>query len=141
KHQFRTVVVILTDVFERVDIRRPAHCKYLSRPWLGVGAGIVDGHLILKGINSRTSESLGEFELFRVRRAARVEPELLVQADCLDHKRVAFPMTDRMAVVGRIEVRGMRASIHIDDAVRVWTAHVEDVDALQIGNVYEFSAV
>src|SRR5262245_47339556 len=78
QHQFRAVIVILTNVFEWIHIRRPSHGEYLRRPGLGVGAGIVDRRLILQGIHIRSREALGELELFRVRRATRVDPELLV---------------------------------------------------------------
>src|SRR5215510_10582737 len=46
-----------------------------------------------------------------------------------------------MAVVRGIEVLGMRASVHVDGAERVWSADVEDVNTFRLRHVHEFHAV
>src|ERR1041384_1257971 len=66
-----------------------------------------------------------------MRRAAAVEPELVVVADGIDDERVPFPVAYRMSVPRREEMPGigMLAAVHVDDAMCAGiTELVEDVD-------------
>src|SRR5262245_39280427 len=46
-----------------------------------------------------------------------------------------------MAIKRRCEIRRMRTAVHVDRAIRVWTADVEDEDALQLGELRHLDAV
>ena len=46
-----------------------------------------------------------------------------------------------MTVIGRVQRFGMRAAVHVNRSVSVRPADVEDVDALQIGELDELDAV
>src|SRR2546428_20168 len=85
------MIVVLADVFERIGVRRPPHRKHAGRPGLRVGARIIDGCLILKSVHIRTSKAFGEFQLFRMRSPACIDPKLFIQTDGLHDKRVAIP--------------------------------------------------
>src|SRR5690606_9811030 len=67
-----------------------------------------------------------------VRIALPVNPEPLVEADGVDHQRVAFPVPDRVAEVARVEElrRRMRPPVHVDLAPWPGRAARQDEDAL-----------
>ena len=75
------------------------------------------------------------------RRSAAIHPEAFVVADGVDDQRVAFPPADGVAVEGRIEIRRMRAAVHVDRPVRVRAADVEDENALNLRQLDELDAV
>src|SRR5262245_56428194 len=50
-------------------------------------------------------------------------------------------MADRMTVICRLEICGMRAAIHVDNSIRIGPTHVQNVNALQIRNVDEFGSI
>src|SRR5687768_7741445 len=141
EHHLGSLVVLLTDVFEQLGVRPPAQVEYVRRPRLRVGAGVVDRHLILHLVHVGPREPLRELELRRMRCAAGIDPELLVQAARFDDEGVAVPFADRVPVVARRQILGEVAAIEVDRPVRVRTAVVHDVHALQLGDVDELGAV
>src|SRR4029450_12730592 len=46
--------------------------------------------------------------------AAEIEPELVVEADGVDHQRVAFPPTDRVTIPGVVRIFRVLAAVHED---------------------------
>src|SRR5215472_15724362 len=46
--------------------------------------------------------------------AGKIEPEQIVEANRIDHKRIALPVADGVAVPGGVRVFGMLAAIHED---------------------------
>ena len=60
---------------------------------------------------------LDHVELLGVRRAAVIEPPLVVEADGIDHERVAFPPADRVAGPRGNQILRVLPAIHVDDAV------------------------
>src|SRR5882672_10193937 len=110
-------------------------------PFAGVGTGIVDRDLVVDGLGVEAREALDRVHLGRVRQAAAVEPEALVEADAVDEEGVALPLARRVAVVARAQFLRMRAAVHVDDAEGVRPADVEDVEALDLGQLDELDAV
>src|SRR5262245_9620753 len=53
-------------------------------------------------------------ELLGVRMASEIEPELVVEADGVDHQRVAFPPTDRVTIPGGVRIFRVLAAVHED---------------------------
>jgi ABC-type transport system involved in cytochrome bd biosynthesis fused ATPase/permease subunit len=110
-------------------------------PLRRIGAGIVDRDLVADRLGIFAREPLDRVQLARVRHAAAIHPEALVEPHAVDDERVAFPMADRVAVVTRLEILQMLASVHVDGAKRVRAADIEDEDALDLGQVHELDAV
>src|SRR5262245_61783484 len=61
QHQFGTMVVVLANVFEWVDVGSPSHREYLRAPWGRVCAWIIDRRLILQRVHIGPREAFGEF--------------------------------------------------------------------------------
>ena len=74
-------------------------------------------------------------------RTSPVEPEAFVEPNGVDDQRVPLPPADGMAVVGRREIRRVRPAIRVDGPVGVWATDVEDVDALQLGELDDLDTV
>ena len=72
---------------------------------------------------------------------AAIDPEALVEADRIDHQRVALPPADRVAVVGRRQILGVLAAVHVDRAEGMRAADVEDVGHLLVRELDEFGSV
>src|SRR5262249_45824491 len=68
-------------------------------------------------------------------------PEVFAETSGVDNQRVLFPMPDGMPVGRRIEFLRMRPAIHKNNAKRVGTAYIEDIHALQIGQIHELDAI
>src|SRR5262245_44961295 len=92
-HRLRRDVVLLTDVLEQRESFLPAE-RIAARPRSGVGAGIVDRDFVVERVEVRAREALGEMQPRRMWQAVAVHPDLLAEADRVDHQRVAFPATD-----------------------------------------------
>src|SRR2546430_2225687 len=70
-----------------------------------------------------------------LRRGIRAgHPLLLVESDCIDDQRVAFPVPDGMTEKCRSQIvtRGMRTAIHVDHAPGVRACNVEDENTLEL---------
>src|SRR5215471_15472798 len=96
-HRLRRPVVVLADVLEEFSARAPPQ-KESSGPRRGIGAGIVDGYLVLQRVEVGSREALDEVQLLGVGRALAIHPELRVEAHRVDDERVALPAADRMSV-------------------------------------------
>ena len=91
---------------------------------------------------SGTREPFGELQLVGMRCSPGVHPEFFIQSDGFDDERIAFPVADGVPVIRRAEIFRVLAAVHVDDAIRIRPAHVEDVDAFQIlFHIHELSAV
>src|SRR5689334_5532865 len=94
------LVVLRADVFHELDVLTHAARGELQLHDSRVRARVVDGELVDERSEVRAREPLDGMELLGVRRAAAVEPELVVVADGIDDERVAFPTTDGVTVPG-----------------------------------------
>src|SRR5690606_1881318 len=139
-HQLVSVVCLLADVLEELRALIPRELE-VARPWRGIGARIVDGDGVIHQPLVEAREALHRMQLLGVRQAAPIEPEPFVEAGAVDDERVAFPPADRVAVIARREVIGVRTPVHVDRAERVRTADIEDVDSLLLGQIDELDAV
>src|SRR5258708_27775403 len=63
---------------------------------------IVQRDDVLELVRPDLLDALGGADFIAVRRAGGVDEGLVVEADGLDHQRVALPMTDRVTVVIRV---------------------------------------
>src|SRR5262245_26823022 len=88
------LIVLRADVFHKFDILTHAARGELELYGFRVRAGIVDREVVDQRAEIGPREPLDGVELLRVRRAAAVEPELVVVADSVDDERVTFPTTD-----------------------------------------------
>src|SRR5262245_59826866 len=95
------LVVLRADVFHELDILSHAARGELQLYRFRVRAGIIEREVVDERPEIRAREPLDGVELLRVRRAATVEPELVVVADRVDDERVAFPTTDGVAIPAR----------------------------------------
>ena len=84
------------------NIGVPVHRKRLR-----IGAGIVDGRRVIQMPQIPPREALNDVQLFRVRMAGEVKPELVVKSHAVDHQGVAVPMPDGIAIPGRIRIGGV----------------------------------
>src|SRR3989442_11170748 len=96
------LVVLEADEFHQVaDARRLVRTEQaadeVQLDRLGERAGIFDREVVLDAAPARARPALDRVELLGVRCAAAGEPELVVVADGVNHPRVAFPGSNRMA--------------------------------------------
>ena len=92
-------------------------------------AGIFEDDVIEERAVVRARVALDDVELLGVRRAAAIEPELVVEADRIDDERVAFPVTDRVSEPRGNKTLRVLAAVHADDTVSaVIHQLVQDVD-------------
>src|SRR5215469_11340327 len=81
--------------------------------------GIIDGSLPGERIPF-ASQALDDMHVFGVEIAAHlIEVGRAIEADGVDHQRVAFPMADALAVVGSVQIveRSVLAPVSWDDAI------------------------
>src|SRR5207247_11063396 len=71
--------IVLAKILRHVLARHPPQCPPCG-PLSRVGAGILDGHVVLECIEIGPPEPLDEMKLFSVRDATVCEPEPLVEA-------------------------------------------------------------
>src|SRR5262245_64756273 len=76
-----------------------------------------------------------------MRQPRPVDPEVFAETFGVDNQRVLFPMPDGMPIRGGIEFLRMRPAIHKNNSKRVRTAYIEDIHALQIGEMQEIHAI
>ncbi len=81
-----------------------AHRRKRFRVRAGIVDGDFDGHV--PEIGSR-APALNRVELFRMRVAQIIRPELIVKSDRIDHQRIFIPVTDGVPVPGRVGIFGM----------------------------------
>src|SRR6266849_5934399 len=112
------LIVLLTDVFHQLFVRTEAGGER-HRKRSGVRAWIVDRHFVLQMSEVGARVAFDGVQLFRVRMAAEIEPELVVEADCVDHQCVALPATDGMSVPRGVGIVGMFAAVDEDLAIAV----------------------
>jgi hypothetical protein len=139
-HQRAREIVFLADVFEQFHAGLHEQ-EETTGPRRGVGAGIVNRDLVFDRIRIGASETLAEMKLVGRGEAIAVEPEALVETDRVDDERIAFPMADRMPVIGRNKLLRVWAAIHEDSSERVWTADIENEDSFFDGILHEFYTV
>ena len=139
-HKLGTVVVLLADVFEQLRTRGPLHRKTCG-PGFCVSTGIIDCDFILKGREVDPSQSFDQMKPVRMRQRVAVHPHTLVEADRINHERIAFPMTDGMSVIARRQVRRMWSSVHVDSVESMRPANIHNEDALLFRHVEDFKAV
>ena len=120
------LVVLLADVFHQLVAGRlqPRHERDRPRP--RVRAGVVNRDLVLEPAHVEPRPALDRVQSLGVRRAIVIEPELVVEADRVDHQRVLLERTDRVAEPGRVELGRVLAAIHEDLPVAVNVPFVED---------------
>jgi hypothetical protein len=92
-------------------------------------AGIVQREVVRHRPVAVARPSLDGVHLLGVRRAAAVHPELVVEADGVDHQRVLLPPPDRVAPPRGNQIVGMRPAVHenVPDAAGV-AVLMHDVD-------------
>src|SRR5258708_32398629 len=78
------------------------------RPWFIIRVRIVALDVHFKHV-AAVSElpALDAVQLFAVRGAIVIDESLVIEANCVDHERVAFIMADRFAIPGRLWSRRM----------------------------------
>src|SRR5580704_3295982 len=130
-HECGGIVGFLADVLEQLGPRFPAQIE-IALPRRGVGAGVVNGHLVLDRVRIGAREAFEGPESLCVGVSAPVDPEALVETRGVDDQRVAFPPADGVAVETGLEILRMRPTVRVDGPVRVGSPDVEDVDALDL---------
>src|SRR5439155_1391708 len=109
------LIVLLADVFHDLVAGRLQPRRERDGERLRVIHRILDRHRVHERPHIRARPSLDRVELFAVRRAFAVEPELVVEANRVDDERVlVFPAADRMTEPGWIELRRMLPAVHED---------------------------
>src|SRR4030095_83616 len=98
-------VVVLTKIFREVLIRMPIDVM-TTAPDPRIRLGIIDGCFILQRVVIRTGDALDQMESIGMRQPEARHPELFIEADGVNHQRIALPMPDRMSK----EPRGQRIS-------------------------------
>src|SRR5205809_3948360 len=139
-HQLVRVIGLLADVLEQLSVRLQKQNEPTGE-WCRVGSGIVDRQLVPQRVEVDARKPFERAKLGRVRQAAPIEPEAFVETNRVYDERVAFPVTDRMAVVIRLELRWMRPPVRIDRPESVGPTDIEDVDALEFRNLDNLHAV
>src|SRR5580765_4225638 len=90
------LIVLLADVLGELTARSPRDVPR-GGPGLGVGTGIVDGHLVMERVLVAPREFLDDVEQISVWMSRVVNPRRLVDPDHVDHERVALPVADGMS--------------------------------------------
>ena len=75
-----------------------------------------------------------------MRQSCSVQPESFAIARRFDHEGVFIPMPDRMTVAARYVVRA-RATVHVNDAIRMRPSDIHDKHALQVGALNKVDTV
>src|SRR5262245_34762261 len=85
-------------------------------------------------------------QLFGMRQTAVAEPKLLIEAFGINNKRVAFPLTDRAAVIQRVvgiaaKLTLLGPSVRVDNSVVSIAAADKDENTLPVPVLIELDAV
>src|SRR5215813_5095771 len=134
------MVVVLAHIFEQLDIRAPAQVK-AATPNLRICVRIVDRHFVLDRVEVRASETFNGVKFGRMRKAGPIDPEVLAKTDRIHDQRLAFLMSDGVAVLRRFKICRMLLGIHENRPEGVRSSHIEDIHALQFRYRYEVYAV
>src|SRR5262245_13101766 len=137
--QFGRLIVILADELEAFP-RREAQIEP-TFPRGGVRPGIIDQYFVLDGVEIRSGETFDHVQMLGRGHAEIIDPYTFAEANRVDHKRVAFPTSDRMPAVSRRKIRRMRSAVHINGAEAVSAARFEDVEPLRFAIIDELRAV
>src|SRR5262245_37397889 len=76
-----------------------------------------------------------------MRQTGPIDPEIFAETPGVDNQRVLFPMPDGMSIRSGIDFFRMRPAIHENNPKRVGPTDIEDIHALQIGQVHEIYSV
>src|SRR6476660_1480699 len=98
---FGIPVVVLTKVFRKVLIRMPIDVM-TTAPDPRIRLGIIDGRFILQRVVIRTGDALDQMEGIGMREPEARHPEFFVEANGVNHQRIALPMADRMSKETRV---------------------------------------
>src|SRR5690606_14426879 len=139
-HQLVSVVRLLANVLEKLRAFAPRELERAG-PRSRVRARIVDGDLVVDHALVDARKPLDGVHLLRMRQAPAIEPEAFVEARAVDDERIALPPADRVAVIARREIGGVRASVHVHGAEGVRPADIEDVEPLLVGQIDELDTV
>src|SRR5262245_16810906 len=96
-------VSIFTNEFDQLGVRHDPLIDF-DRPRFRVRLGIIDGDGDFQASVIWTAEALGYLGGIGHRTAANVKPLAVVETGGFDHKSVAFPMPDRVAVVPGFDI-------------------------------------
>src|SRR2546427_536625 len=121
------LVVFLADVLHEF-FSRPQACGKVQLKRSGIRPGIIDSNLVDQRSHVLSRPAFDGVKLFRMRVAAKIEPELVIESDRVDHQRVAFPSPDRMSIPRRVRILWMLPAIHEDLAVAVNVALEQEED-------------
>src|SRR5215813_2041177 len=94
-------VIVLTKIFREVLIRMPIDVMSTA-PDPRIRLGIIDGRFILQRVVIRTRDTFDQMKSIGMRHAEPRHPEFFVEADGVDHQRIALPMTDRVSKESRV---------------------------------------
>jgi len=97
--------VLRADVLQNVAIRYQ-YLDCLYGEGLGVHFGIVDGQLQVHMAKIAPVEALLNPQSLAMRMAERIEPASVVESGRIDHQRIAFPTSYRVAQPGRFRIGG-----------------------------------
>src|SRR5262249_50613216 len=111
------------------------------RPGLRVSTGVIDSNFVFERIVIGPCETLDEMHLLRMREAFGFDPRTVVEPRRIDYQRVAFPVSDRVSRIGRIQILRMPAAIHIDNAKTVWPSDIKDKNPLQFARFDDLETV
>src|SRR5438874_1658491 len=107
------LVVFLADVLHQIRSGHQARCE-LNLERLGVIRRILDQRLDFELAQTGARVPLQSMQLLTVRMSAEIEPELVVEADRIDHQRIAFIVADGVSVPGGIGIGGMLSAVQED---------------------------
>src|SRR5690606_9874718 len=123
---FVVLAVAALDAEQAAALADERHHQRLLPPRLQQHLGILDDHLV-EHLVALAREALDDPHVPGVEDAAAREPGRRLEADRLDHERVAFPVAERMAGVLRLQdlPRVELAAVRRDDAeIRITAAAV-----------------
>src|SRR5215475_14669883 len=86
-------VVVLAKILREILIGMPINVMSPA-PDLRVRLRIIDRRFILQRVVVRTRDPLDQMKSIGMRQPEACHPELLVEADGVDHQRIAVPMAD-----------------------------------------------
>src|SRR5262245_12483904 len=128
--------VVLTQMPRQLFVRHPAK-RRTAGPRPRVGAGILDGDLVLHRVEISARKPLDQFQLVGVGKASVGEPEVLVESPRVDDQRLTLPFSHSAAVIQRVVIvtahlTGMGAPVQVDDAVVAVSAANQDENPLAV---------
>src|ERR1700681_2859030 len=102
------LIILIADVFYYFGVgEKRGVAVEGERP--GVSARIVDSDIEIQMTEIGSAVAFDHVQFFGVGMGREIEPELVVEAHRIDYQRVAFPLSDGVAVPGGVGVFGMTA--------------------------------